>query len=254
MAGFYFATLLSQTASYVVMDWNTTHAFGPDGPWQTLLINNSISSTINLFPSAGFRISWLPTSQACGISGCDGGVLSDYIPVASSDYTFNQLLPLEFSGINYTAELFYNASWFEMTIGNLGSYYTQSWNASVAAGFNSTITYPSGKSTVAEVGMLSMGISPLVDTQLTACPNHTCNPPVYLYQQNITQSISYSYHIGSASLAYPGSAVFGGYDKGRAIGPAINTGDELYLLDITIGVETGDSPFPFTQEVGLLKS
>ena len=48
--------------------------------------------------------------------------------------------------------------------------------------------------------------------------------------------------------------MFGGFDKGRAIGPPTTWGDAPpQLLDIVMGVETGGSPFSgFSQKSGLL--
>lgn len=78
-------------------------------------------------------------------------------------------------------------------------------------------------------------------------------PTGYLFSQNIIPSYSYGLHIGAAALNYPGSLYLGGYDKGRVIGPYTTLGSQLpTLLDIGIGVETGDSPFSFQNKSGLL--
>lgn len=63
-------------------------------------------------------------------------------------------------------------------------------------------------------------------------------------------------HIGAAGLDCPGSLIFGGYDKGRVIGPVIeyNPYTQLRLLDIVVGVEVGDSHFDFDSRAGLLSA
>jgi hypothetical protein len=66
-----------------------------------------------------------------------------------------------------------------------------------------------------------------------------------LYKDGTISSYSYLLHIRSASFDYPGSLVFGGYNKGRVIGPptSFRDPDKVSLLDIRIGVEYGESPF-----------
>ena len=81
----------------------------------------------------------------------------------------------------------------------------------------------------------------------------TWNLPGALYNQSRIKSYTYSLQIGSAAYDYPGSLVFGGYDKGRAIGPGTTfTNSPPQLLDIVIGVETGGSPFTIGSMTGLL--
>lgn len=80
-----------------------------------------------------------------------------------------------------------------------------------------------------------------------------------LYQSGLLQSDSFGLQIGAASLHYPGSLIFGGYDRGRAIGPvttynAEGISGDVQLLGVTIGVETGGSPFESMSYDGLLVS
>ena len=109
------------------------------------------------------------------------------------------------------------------------------------------ITYPNGNTVAMEVGMAGLGGSPLA---------RTMNPPLALYEDGQTHSNSFGLHIGAAQFDYPGSLIFGGYDRGRAIGPVLSydahTG--LGLLDVTIGVETGASPFSFDFKQDLLST
>ena len=63
-------------------------------------------------------------------------------------------------------------------------------------------------------------------------------------------------HIGAATLAYPGSLIFGGYDVGRIIGPTLEYSakerSSVQLNDVVIGVELEHSPFPATSYSHLL--
>jgi hypothetical protein len=98
------------------------------------------------------------------------------------------------------------------------------------------VTYPNGNTVAAEVGMAGLGGNPLAASY---------NPILSLYSDNKIQSNSFGLHIGSAQLDYPGSLVLGGFDRGRVIGPVLSfdAHSALGLLDITIGVEAGRSPF-----------
>jgi hypothetical protein len=107
------------------------------------------------------------------------------------------------------------------------------------------MTYPSGITLPIEVGYGCLGGSPLTQSE---------NAPLSLYNGGLTQSNSYGLHIGAATLGYAGSLIFGGYNRGRVIGPVIeyDAHTTLSLIDIEIGVETGVSPFDFEMQTGLL--
>lgn len=150
-----------------------------------------------------------------------------------------------------------------------GYVYAQNWfvpgmqnpvpNATLVAIDAGNITLPNGQSSPVELGTLSLGQNDQgqffsFGTTSAANPGiSTWSIPGYLYNHSITSSYSYGLHIGSAALKYPGSLLFGGWDKGRAIGPPTTFGDTpLQLLDIVMGVETGGSPFNFSSQNDLL--
>ncbi|KAH0149381.1 hypothetical protein KCU67_g11083, partial [Aureobasidium melanogenum] len=67
------------------------------------------------------------------------------------------------------------------------------------------------------------------------------------YAQDAIPSTFYGLHIGSASTSgsVPGSLVLGGYDRSRCLTtPIISNTDTFELVDIGLGVASGDSPFP----------
>ena len=107
------------------------------------------------------------------------------------------------------------------------------------------MTYPSGNTVPIDVGYAGLGGSPLTQAE---------NPPLSLYTGGLTQSNSYGLHIGAAALGYTGSLIFGGYNRGRVIGPVItyDAHGSLSLIDVEIGVETGGSPFNFATQAGLM--
>ncbi|GIZ49315.1 hypothetical protein CKM354_001234700 [Cercospora kikuchii] len=81
-------------------------------------------------------------------------------------------------------------------------------------------------------------------------------PGSWLANQSVTTSNSFGLHVGSAALNYSASMYYGGYDRGRTIGPIVEFGrSAAYLQDIVIGVETGGSPFSFNDtKTGLLRN
>jgi hypothetical protein len=109
------------------------------------------------------------------------------------------------------------------------------------------------------LGYLALGaddpVQSFIESSFMANLNRSSN--VYngkLYTDQIIGSFSYVLHIGSAAFDYPVSLVFGGYNKGRIIGPMTSFSHEkaVDLLDIGIGVEYGESPFQFDSKQNLL--
>ena len=132
-------------------------------------------------------------------------------------------------------------------------------NASLTAVTLGNQTLPNGKQIDLEVGVLVLGAQDqqqVFSTGLTTVGENEISTwiyPGYLYNQSLTKSYSYSLHIGSTAFNYPGSMLYGGYDKGRAIGPGTTYGDSApQLQDIVLGVETGGSPWSFDSKKGLL--
>lgn len=122
-------------------------------------------------------------------------------------------------------------------------------------------TLPNGNMIDLELGSFSIGAEDQQQVFTTGSLNvsdasvNAWIMPGYYYNTSVTKSYSFSLHIGSTAFDYPGSMYFGGYDKGRAIGPGTSWGDSNPpLQDIVLGVETGGSPFPYSSKKGLLIS
>jgi len=130
----------------------------------------------------------------------------------------------------------------------------QQWNGTFTAMGTAVVVSPSGRRLPPQLGYFFIGGSDSFD-DTALCPNYTCDPAAYLYNQNIIKSRAYGMHMSSASLQYTGSLVICGYDRGRAIGPTVDASDSssFQLLDMMIGVETGASPYDFDSEDGLLQ-
>lgn len=132
-------------------------------------------------------------------------------------------------------------------------------NASISAVDIGNITLPNGNQIDLEVGALALGADDQQQVFTTGSDIQGQSAidawifPGYLYNKSIATSYSFTLQLGSTAFAYPGSMIYGGYDKGRAIGPGTTYGDTSpQLLDITLGVETGGSPFKFGTKDSLL--
>ncbi|PGH33760.1 hypothetical protein GX50_03417 [[Emmonsia] crescens] len=255
------SSLASASASFAV-PWSSK-TYGPDGPWHAVKVQvggndpkiryHLQSDEVDLFPGGTYS-SYILSPKACdpfpkGECG-NGGV---WLPKAKSSFPIQWLESFDSAAINQTSggcPLNIQA----MTING-----QTVWNSSLVTVSNVTITMPNGKTRGPLLGRLSLGGSKTIQefskssTEVGTYDAHMF--PGGLYDQGIIPSYSYALHIGSAAHKYGGSLVFGGYDKGRIIGPYTTFPDKsIALFDIGIGVETGASPFPFESKNGLLLS
>jgi hypothetical protein len=152
------------------------------------------------------------------------------------------------------------------------SYVLDAMNVPAATGFNSApvssfdmLVVSEGYSILAngstypvQVGNLALGAE--VQNQSWIEGSKQINGSLitnYLFAEGQIPSNSYGLHIGSAQLGIPGSLYLGGYDQLRIVGPvSVQSYDQsslpIDLLDISIGVAEGGSPFPYTSKTGLL--
>ncbi|KAK4129969.1 hypothetical protein BT67DRAFT_341349, partial [Trichocladium antarcticum] len=111
------------------------------------------------------------------------------------------------------------------------------WNVRVRDGVNYTAT----------VG--NLGLSPLGPTEDPAVARAMEQKGIVeqLADAGSVSSNFWSLHMGSVLMAQPGSLLLGGYEQNRALGPvgAFNFDGVLglFLLDVFLGVEEGESPF-----------
>ena len=247
-------TFLASAQGFLSIPYNTGQYFGPDGPWQAVSLgiyppgNKDVNAQrIDVMPArladtlASF---YLPTTQACandktGDCGA-GGMLRPYNTNTSTWYW------LDNSQTGYYFILNGSSTVRDIALPKALS----TWNSTVVASRIAEITYPNGVTVGMETGFVCLGGSPVLESY---------SEPKSLYDSSLTQSDSFGLHIGSAALNYPGSLIFGGYDRGRVIGPVITYNAEgvngdVQVIDIVISVETGESPFDFDYEDGLLVS
>ena len=252
---------LVHAAQYIPVPWSDK-TYGPDGPWQAVKVTVGGTSErilmiteehqeLDLMPGGDWN-SKILTSAACkpykdgtcGIGGtwdptANRDVLQtgEWVDEASRTSALNQDIRI---------------------LGTTVSSFTQ-WNSSLVMIDNITITAPDGRERGPQLGALSLGGDETAQKfatseKLNAPPILGFSFPGAAYNKSQIKSFSYGLQIGAAAFGYPGSLIFGGYDKARLIGPYTSYSNDLTLLDISIGVETGGSPFDFEEKTGLLLS
>ncbi|KAJ5714704.1 uncharacterized protein N7483_011885 [Penicillium malachiteum] len=254
--------------------WSDTK-FGPDGPWQAVIVSMGSnysdlvvpSSVVALYPGGSWDSKILLSSicdnktlssvcygNTAGLFDSDISVTYDntsielppYGPWSDLDWGYTDAVPVYASATRAT-------DW--MTIG--GVPIPDVDQITISAGWQ---TYPGGKTYPLEVGTLSLGISNINQTFGAEIKINTTFVPSYLYDQRGSTNIpSYSYgmHIGSASLGIPGSLLLGGYDQNRVIGDvsaqSFSSGSfPIELYDMSLGVAEGGSPWSYVNKTGLL--
>lgn len=255
-------------AQNFVVPWSTTK-FGPDGPWQAvritvggndsaLIIGIQNVTELSVYPGGSWSSMTFAESACSNYSNTMCGLGGTWDPdpnqVIQQPVTGSQPFWVDkSSGIDVKGAK-------EVILGLTINGKTV-WNATLASASSGNITYPNGMVGGVTLGYLSLGAPrtkqffSTSDTEV----GHGYNASLFagqLFDDKEIPSYSYGLHIGSAAFNYSGSLVFGGYNKGRVIGPVTSFPgqDTVDLVDISIGVEYGGSPFNFTSKDKLLST
>lgn len=261
---------------YLSVDWSD-NIYGPDGPWNAITIGvGGIQNTtpiasqltwVDVLPGSAW-VTVIPTTESCSslsaVSAqkrCGRG--GTWNPSDETDIYVSAVLDDHAANTSSSDADIYNIFRQAITLKTAQGRQTV-YNASLAAMNTVTISYPNGVVGGLELGFLALNSGIKTDTYQTfstdASSNNNSISPIeawiyagYMYTDNIIASYSFGLHIGSATLNYPGSLVFGGYDAGRIIGPYTTFNGDINLLNMSIGVEVGGSPFSFdVPQEGLL--
>ncbi|KAL5381629.1 hypothetical protein DPSP01_007077 [Paraphaeosphaeria sporulosa] len=261
----FFPSLAVLAAQNFDVPWSSKR-YGPDGPWQAVMITlGGVNSTetiqaqnhsdIDVYPGGYWQIYSLVSaacepfpSSICGSGGFWEPDTDDLSQLYSIAEPFVVDDPAYGLNINKSTR-----TYMATTIGGKIVY-----NSSQAFVESASMRYPSGRIGGVTLGALALGAdSPnqffSLDDHIQGNGINTSTFSGGLYLKGDIPSYSFGLHIGSAAFNYPGSLVFGGYNKGRVIDPVtsfqdVNTVD---LLDIGIGVEDGKSPFSFANKSNL---
>ena len=268
----------SSDATPLVVPWNTTQSYGPDGPWSvvTVQIGNSDAqgtqplATVDLYPG-GIYESMILRHNFCNDNGT---VASDHSQQCLAEkaglYTLVNSTTVQ-QGFTDAPGLIWQWDSEEaeavngvavnvldtMRIPTLDGTITVK-NSTISAVTAWQIELPDGTNYAAQVGTLSLG-APGTGLQSFNANATGQTVPGYAYAHDEVASNSWGLHYGSASLNQAGSLVFGGYDQSRVLGDVgafdLAAGSKMQpnLLDIQIGVENGTSPFSESSYTNLLK-
>ncbi|TPX07048.1 uncharacterized protein E0L32_011036 [Thyridium curvatum] len=243
-------------------------SYGPDGPWQTVQVGfGSPGQNIDVYPAGSWE-SLFFAPEICNEpesgSFCFATEAGIYDLLRSDTYyKATQAGPVTDKTFYGTQTLHGDAQFTFDTLTLPGTdiihdYLLPSHSTIlVSKGFR---ILPNGTRYSASVGNLALG-GPQANMSFGLDPNGVlANGTLltnYMANTNVIPSSSYGLHIGSASLKIPGSLYLGGYDQLRVVGPVSGQSYGQHnlpidLLDISIGVAVGRSPFNFTVLCGLL--
>lgn len=259
---------LAQGGSGPIQVPTSSRVYGPDGPWQAVSVQlGEPAQDLDLYPGGIFQ-SQILTNQLClnnRSSPCGSGGLFD----TESSSTFDDRSVLWGSGGSGFGSLWTKGATmfsFQDSTSILEQLRIPMKTALVTvANFSAivfphiTMVYPDGSYPL-QVGQLALG--PLLNQTFTREGLPSINAsliPGNLAVQKVIPSNSFGLHIGigAEALKLSLSLWLGGYDASRIVGPVSNqsTGNQqlmIDLLDITIGVNAGASPFSFSSQQGLL--
>ena len=254
----------------IPVTWNTQRTFGPDGPWQAVQVSVGTgggSTQLSLYPGGSFNSDILTPKFCDDSSNCAADAAGLYDPSKSPTADFDSIgVPGSITSwaadhpMNLTGEAVFTLD--TMTVSSVSTAYPIPQSV-----FNSIIStsakLPNGSSYAPFLGNLALGSPNPVQTFLGNNGSNVTGQLLtgYLSAQQQIPSSSFGLHIGSAPLKQVGSLVLGGYDQSRVIGgvAAIDTtgvgGEPIAgMVDATIGVETGGTPFNVTQVPSLFKA
>lgn len=236
--------------------------YGADGPWNALSVqigaaypyfDAEYAQTFDVYPG-GYLNSFFLTDHLCG-SNAECGLGARFSP---DDWTGSDSISWRpFStnagnnGIYVEGSVYGQTLNFQSFSGDLSGSSSVP-NSSIVGVDEGYYVSPTGmtNSTSIELGFLTLG----GDRNADYDGIQSWNPSTYFANVNITASNSFGLHIGSALFDYGPAMYYGGYDRGRTVGPVVTFGKTSpYLQDIIIGVETGGSPFMFDTQNDLLR-
>ena len=271
------SSALSDATTPLVVPWNTTKSYGPDGPWSVITIQvgsgsdtpgNQPISTVDLHPG-GIWESMILRKSFCNDNGT---IFVDYssecLAAKAGLYDVRDSTTVQppigpglvwqwgSSAVENVAGMAINML-DTITVPAVQGAFTV-YNSTISAVQAWQIQLPDRTWYSAQVGTLSLG-APGTGVEMYNATDIGQTVPGFAYNKGATASNSWGLHYGSASLGQEGSLVFGGYDQSRALGDmgiydlGGNNGMIANLLDVQIGVEIGPSPFSERSYTGLLK-
>ncbi|KAL2842494.1 aspartic peptidase domain-containing protein [Aspergillus pseudodeflectus] len=255
-------------ATPYTMTWSSED-YGPDGPWNAVQVSiGSPGQTVALYPGSIWE-SKIILSYLCDNTSLSSVCYADKAGVFNTERSRTwenesiQLAPDGSGWQSYTpghtnavpTEVIARRALDSIDIG--GTVIPEVDLVGISQAYQ---TYPGGQEYPLQVGLLSLGAPNINHTFDRGNDTPSINGTFitsWLWEKSTIASYSYGLHIGSASLGIPGSLLLGGYDKNRVLGhvsaqPFSNGGFPIQLLDISLGVAEGGSPWSFYNRTGFL--
>jgi len=256
---------LVQAQAPINVGFNTNTFFGPDGPWQAVQIGlgaNNGGGTVNLYPGGAWQHNILVSTYCNGTTANCPAALAGLYDISNANTTAVSLgssidqwggaVAMNITGVRSPV-----LDIITITDNRNGDAYNMP-NSIISAVDTSNIKRPDGVYYPTQVGSLALGAPDLVQvfTETPPTPNINASELTgYLRQSNAIPSSSWGLQIGSTVQSQTGSLVLGGYDQSRLLGTVgvfeYNNVPVAPLIDATIGVETGGTPFN-TSNIGSL--
>ena len=249
----------------------STNSYGPDGPWNAVTIQiGTPEQSIDLLPGGSwttnvFAPSICTSGQVCYASKAgfyDSAVSTSNVVIDRTGSVTNTTInPSTVSTLFGSAYWEFDTTQISIRNGIAGALYTGVFDdfdlLVITDGYS---TLPDGTEYGPTIGALALGGPNFNETW--DLPPYGWNGTLLtssLFAQGHAPSNSYGMHIGSTTVGIPGSLNIGGYDKTRVLEPVSSQPYELNvlpidLLDISIGVAVGQSPFNFSSLSGLMGS
>lgn len=257
--------LLSRAVAQVrpiPMVWSSK-TFGPDGPWQAVQVTVGTgdgAAQVDLYPGGSFDSNVLTPNYCNGsTSSCAASAGGLYDP-ANSPTADTRSIGAQGSFTSWSAQNPMNMSGDgvftldTMTVGSVSTAYPIP-NTVFSSILSTNNQASNGSYYPATLGNLALGSPNPVQTFLVGNGSNVTGQLLtgYLRNNNDIPSSSFGLHIGSAVLGQVGSLILGGFDQSRVSGDVgsfdtTGVGGEplVNLIDVTIGVETGGTPFNTT--------
>ncbi|KAL7626064.1 hypothetical protein AAE478_002834 [Parahypoxylon ruwenzoriense] len=250
---------------------------GPDGPWNAVAVTIGNGQDVTVYPGKMWE-SFLPGEGYCRNTAIEGrpcyaqdaGAIYNEttgtghepnIAVDAAAFFTSNLASDGTKGTRYTDRLFLGTDTGEWASDGVDDF-------AMVLMSDTQLQYQNGNKYPLFAGCLSFGAAPgMVNQTFQTRPGENAgavNTSLLagtLFEEGSIDSQTFGMHIGSAgSQKCPGSLWFGGYDRNRAVNDvlSISLADPYLvfsgapLLDISINVVEGGSPFPWSSKGGLL--
>jgi hypothetical protein len=261
------------TANTFQMTWST-ETYGPDGPWQAVRVwIGSNNALVNLYPGGTWG-SHIFTPEICTNTSlgnvCYAQQAGLYDPTLSDTSNFGNVSISPSVDFTDGALQIFGGS----PVTGIDNWNLSTSEAMFPIGINMALhssswaTLPDGSTYPLTVGSLALGAPGTVNQTFGFGPGEPAFNatllPGYLSTEapsnKILSSNSYGLHIGSVEPAIAPSLYFGGFDQNRVLGTVStqqgvpDSAGAIDLVDISLSVNSGASPWSFKSLGGLLAS